>query len=70
MNSQRIDLVFDRVTEIKHKLIDKDNLDSFELKEIEKHKPLFNNGYYEYDAIDDIIQKWNDVKIQKVKDTI
>jgi integrase len=70
LNSQRIDLVFDRVTEIKHKLIDKDNLDSFELKEIEKHKPLFNNGYYEYDAIDDIIQKWNDVKIQKVKDTI
>jgi MFS superfamily sulfate permease-like transporter len=70
LNSQRIDLVFDRVTEIKHKLIDKDNLDSFELKEIEKHKPLFNNGYYEYDAIDDIIKKWNDVKIQKVKDTI
>ena len=70
LNSQRIDLVFDRVTEIKHKLIDKDNLDSFELKEIEKHKPLFNGKYYEYDAIDDIINKWNDVKIQKVKDTI
>ena len=50
---------------IKFKLVDKDNLDAFELKEIEKHKPLFNGKYYEYDAIDDIIQKWNDIQFEK-----
>ncbi len=67
LTCQRIDLVFNRVTEIKFKLVDKESLDAFELEEIKKHKPLFNNGYYEYDPIDDVIKKWNDIRLAKAK---
>lgn len=69
-NSQLIDIIFARITEIKIIFIDKTLISIIERLEIRKLKPVLNHETYGEDSIFDEIKQHQENLLQKVLDMI
>lgn len=68
--TQRIDLIFNRVTDIKFDVLDYDMIDEVEKNLIHEYKPPFNHETKQFDDIDLVLEKLDKIRSIQLKETL